>query len=61
MTNEEWVEELFHLAAEIGKYNDMHNKVEYHRKKHPNLSYTECAELSYVELKREHEEQYEQI
>ena len=38
MTNEEWIEELYHLSHEIGKYNEMHDKVNEFRKKHPDLN-----------------------
>lgn len=57
MTNEEWMEELYILASEIGKYNQMHNKVTECKKKHPDLNTIECAELAYIELKREYEEE----
>jgi hypothetical protein len=57
MTNEEWIEELYHLSNEIGKYNEMHGKVNECRKKHPNLNMVECAELAYIELKRQYEEE----
>jgi len=57
MTNEEWSEELYHLSNEIGKYNEMHGKVNECRKKHPNLNTVECAELAYIELKRQYEEE----
>jgi len=57
MTNEEWIEELYHLSNEIGKYNEMHGKVNECRKKHPNLNTVECAELAYIELKRQYEEE----
>ena len=50
MTNEEWIEELYMLSAQIGKYNSMHDKVDECRKRHPDLSNTECAELAYIEL-----------
>jgi hypothetical protein len=59
MTNEEWIEELYMLSAQIGKYNSMHDKVDECRKRHPDLSNTECAELAYIELKRQHEEETE--
>jgi len=49
MTNEEWIEELYHLSHEIGKYNEMHGKVNECRKKHPDLNTVECAELAYIE------------
>jgi hypothetical protein len=57
MTNEEWIEELYHLSNEIGKYNEMHGKVSECRKKHPNLNTVECTELAYRELKRQYEEE----
>ena len=57
MTNEEWIEELYHLSNEIGKYNEMHGKVNECRKKHPNLNTVECDELAYIELKRQYEEE----
>jgi hypothetical protein len=56
MTNEEWIEELYMLSAQIGKYNSMHDKVDECRKRHPDLS---SAELAYIELKRQHEEETE--
>ena len=59
MTNEEWIEELYHLSHEIGKYNKMHCKVNEFRKKHPDLNTVECAELAYIELKRKYEEEIE--
>lgn len=59
MTNEEWLEELYILASEIGKYDKMHEKVSECRQKHPDLNSIECAELAYIELKREHEEETE--
>jgi hypothetical protein len=59
MTNEEWIEELYHLSHEIGKYNEMHGKVNECRKKHPDLNTVECAELAYIELKRQYEEEIE--
>ena len=56
MTNEEWVEELYNLAAEMGMFNEMHPKIEEMKKKHPELSITEVVELSFIELKRKYEE-----
>ena len=49
MTNEEWIEELYHLSHEIGKYDEMHGKIHECRKKHPDLNTVECAELAYIE------------
>ena len=56
MTNEEWVEELYNLAAEMGMFNDMHSKIDEMKKKHPELSMTEVVELSYIEIRRKYEE-----
>lgn len=56
MTNEEWVEELFYLSSENGFFNEMHEKISDVRKKHTDLTYIECVELAYIELKRKYEE-----
>lgn len=56
MTNEQWIEELFYLSSENGFFNEMHEKITDVRKKHADLSYTECVELAYIELKRKYEE-----
>ena len=52
MTNEEWIEELYMLSAQIGKFSLMHNKVD-------ELNIIECVELAYIELKRKYEEEIE--
>ena len=52
MTNEEWIEELYMLSAQIGKFSLMHNKVDELKIKHPDLNIIECVELAYIELKR---------
>ena len=57
MTNEEWIEELYHLANDIGMFKRMYPKIDELKAKHPDLNYTELAELAYIELKREYEEQ----
>ena len=59
MTNEEWIEELYMLSAQIGKFSLMHNKVDELKIKHPNLNIIECVELAYIELKRQYEEETE--
>ena len=59
MTNEEWIEELYMLSAQIGKFSLMHNKVDELKIKHPNLNIIECVELAYIELKRQYEEEIE--
>jgi pimeloyl-CoA synthetase len=56
MTNEEWVEELYHLADDIGAFKEMHPKIDELKKKHNNLNYIELVELAYIELKRKYEE-----
>jgi hypothetical protein len=56
MTNEEWVEELYHLVNDIGLFHEMHPKIDELKKKHYDLNYVELAELAYIELKRKHEE-----
>ena len=48
MTNEEWIEELYILASDIGKYSEMHSRVSECKKKHPDLNNIECVELAYI-------------
>lgn len=57
MTNEDWIEELYILSSVIGKYDDMHSKVNEFRKNRPELNYVKCIELSYFELLKQHEEE----
>lgn len=52
MTNEDWIEELYHLAADMGMFNEMHKKIDEIRKKHPKLNQTEVVELAFIEIKR---------
>ena len=56
MTNEQWVEELYHLAHDIGAFQEMHPKINELKIKHNDLNYVELVELAYIELKRKHEE-----
>ena len=56
MTNEEWVEELYHLAHDIGAFQEMHPKIDELKRKHTDLNYVELVELAYIELKRKYEE-----
>jgi|APGre2960657423_1045063.scaffolds.fasta_scaffold111376_2 hypothetical protein len=56
MTNEEWIEELYHSANDIGLFNEMHPKINELKKKHSNLTHVELVELAYIELKRKHNE-----
>ena len=57
MTNEEWIEELYMLSAQIGKFNQIHDKVDEIKKKYRDLTLIEVTELAYIELKREYEEE----
>ncbi len=59
MTNEEWIEELYHSANNIGLFNEMHPKINELKKKHSDLTHVELVELAYIELKRKHEEEIE--
>jgi hypothetical protein len=56
MTNEEWVEELYHLANDIGLFHEMHPKIDELKKKHNDLNHVELVELAFIELKRKYEE-----
>jgi hypothetical protein len=56
MTNEEWIEELYHSANDIGLFNEMHPKINELKKKHSDLTHVELVELAYIELKRKHNE-----
>lgn len=56
MTNEEWIEELYNLVAEMGLFHEMHPKIDELKAKHKDLSITEVVELAYAEIKRKHEE-----
>jgi hypothetical protein len=57
MTNEEWIEELYMLSAQIGKFHQIHDKVDEIKKKYRDLTLIEVTELAYIELKREYEEE----
>ena len=37
MTNEEWIEELYHSANDIGLFNKMHPKINELKKQHRDL------------------------
>lgn len=56
MTNEEWIEELYNLVADMGMFHEMHPKIDELKSKHSDLSITEVVELAYAELKRKYEE-----
>lgn len=50
MTVEEWVEEVFHYAAELGKYNELHDRLDELAKFHPNMKFQDRVQLAYDEL-----------
>ena len=50
MTAEEWVEEVFHYAAELGKYNELHNRLDELVKIYPNMKFQDRVRIAYDEL-----------
>jgi len=50
MTVEEWVEEVFHYAAELGKYNELHDRLDELSKIYPNKKFQERVQIAYDEL-----------
>lgn len=50
MTVEEWVEEVFHYAAELGKYNVLHDRLDELSKIYPNKKFQERVQIAYDEL-----------
>lgn len=56
MTNEDWIEELFHEAHQLGVFKQMHPKIDELQSLHPDLRYVELVELAFMELRRKHEE-----
>jgi hypothetical protein len=61
MTNEDWIEELFHEANQIGVFKQMHPKIGELQVLHPDLKYVELVELAFMELRRKHEESTEKL
>lgn len=59
MTLEEWIEEFFYKAAELGKYTELHDRVSELSKIYPNLRFHERVELAYKELLEENQNQVE--
>jgi len=53
MTNEEWIEEIFIKAAEIGKYTELHEILESLQLSQPTLSFVKRLELAQLEIFRE--------
>ena len=50
MTVEEWIEEVFHYAAELGKYNDLHHRLDEIAKDFPNMKFQDRVQIAYNEL-----------
>jgi hypothetical protein len=61
MTNEDWIEELFHDAYKLGIFKKMHPKIDELQQLHPDLKYVELVELTFMELRRKHEESTEKL
>jgi hypothetical protein len=50
MTEEEWIEEVFHCAAELGKYNELHDRLDELAKTFPNKKFQERIQIAYFEM-----------
>lgn len=50
MTVEEWIEEVFHHAAELGKYNELHERLDELSKTFPNKKFQERVQIAYFEV-----------
>jgi hypothetical protein len=50
MTEEEWIEEVFHYAAELGKYNELHDRLDELAKILPNKKFQERIQIAYFEM-----------
>jgi hypothetical protein len=50
MTEEEWIEEVFHYAAELGKYNELHERLDELVKVFPNKKFQERVQIAYFEM-----------
>jgi hypothetical protein len=50
MTEEEWIEEVFHYAAELGKYNELHKRLDELVKLFPNKKFQERVQIAYFEM-----------
>lgn len=53
MTNEEWIEEIFIKASEIGKYTELHDVLDELKRTHPNISFMNRLELAYQEISKQ--------
>jgi hypothetical protein len=59
MTLEEWIEEFFYKAAELGKYTELHDRVSEMSKVYPNSKFHERVEMAYKELTQENQNEVE--
>lgn len=59
MTLEEWVEEIFYKAAELGKYIELHERLDELSMVHPKLKFHERVEMAYKELILENQNKVE--
>ena len=50
MTEEEWIEEVFHYAAELGKYSELHERLDELVKAFPNKKFQERVQIAYFEM-----------
>jgi hypothetical protein len=50
MTEEEWIEEVFYYAAELGKYNELHERLDELVKVFPNKKFQERVQIAYFEM-----------
>ena len=50
MTEEEWIVEVFHYAAELGKYNELHDRLDELAKILPNKKFQERIQIAYFEM-----------
>lgn len=56
MTNQERIEELFHIANELCLFQEMHKIVEDLMKKTPYMEFHQIVELAFLETKKIYEE-----
>ena len=61
MTNEEWIEEIFIKAAEIGKYTELHEILDELKKSHVNMSFLKRLEIAYEEITKQNQASIEVV
>ena len=55
MTLEEWIEEIFYKAAELGMYAELHDKIDELSLIRSDLKFHERVETAYKELLKENQ------